>query len=413
MARPITIKALRGARRGAGAAASRRAHRRGVRRAAAAAACRCCCCCFRRRRRRAGEGRASRSSTRTATLGSCSRSPRRPRPRCGSPTASSIIAFKQPVDVSVDRIPMQARGLCERGAARSGRQRGAPRARPQGHRQHDGGGREAVRRSAARGLDRPAARACRRRWSRNWRGVRARPRRRRGRSSEVAQQRALPPVRVRVGVQPTFTRYTFALPALIAVSTERADDKMTLTFEAPLQLRSRRRAGRAAADRLGGRRASRRGQSASVRFDFIGKVDVRTFREDNNYFVDCRPDRAARWRQRMSPQQIRLARGAAGGEAARRRAPPPPRREGRAPRLPRRQAGTCRQAGRGRRAARRRSREARRASRAPSRRGQAVRARPPTDSGARDRGRRDAGAPVRPLRRRSWSTCAARATRCA
>ena len=50
-----------------------------------------------------------------------------------------------------------------------------------------------------------------------------------------AQQRALPPVRVRVGVQPTFTRYTFGLPALIAVSTERNDDKMTMTFEAPLR----------------------------------------------------------------------------------------------------------------------------------------------------------------------------------
>ena len=52
---------------------------------------------------------------------------------------------------------------------------------------------------------------------------------------QAARQRVLPPVRVRVGVQPTFTRYTFGLPALIAVSVERNDDKMTMTFEAPLR----------------------------------------------------------------------------------------------------------------------------------------------------------------------------------
>ena len=54
-------------------------------------------------------------------------------------------------------------------------------------------------------------------------------------AADRQQQRALPPVRVRVGVQPTFTRYTFALPALIAVSIDRSDDKMTMTFEAPLR----------------------------------------------------------------------------------------------------------------------------------------------------------------------------------
>ena len=94
-----------------------------------------------------------------------------------------VIAFKRPVDVSVDRIPMQAGGL---------RQRGARRSRT---------GSRCASRSAARspstrwrrarscssiccprtGADcRPA---CRRRWSRNWRGARARPRRRRARSS--------------------------------------------------------------------------------------------------------------------------------------------------------------------------------------------------------------------------------------
>ena len=48
---------------------------------------------------------------------------------------------------------------------------------------------------------------------------------------QVAQQRKLPPVRVRVGAQPTFTRYMFELPGLIAVSVDRNNDKITLTFE--------------------------------------------------------------------------------------------------------------------------------------------------------------------------------------
>ena len=49
------------------------------------------------------------------------------------------------------------------------------------------------------------------------------------------QHRALPPVRVRAGMQPTFTRYTFALPELINVSTKRGDDQIAFTFEAPIK----------------------------------------------------------------------------------------------------------------------------------------------------------------------------------
>ena len=113
--------------------------------------------------------------------------------------------------------------------------------------------------------------------------------RRRASSSLTAQQRALPPVRVRVGVQPTFTRYTFALPALIAVSTERADDQMTLTFEAPLRFDLADVQAALPPTVAGDRGAERATTTSSVRFEFIGKVDVRTFREDNNYVVDVLP----------------------------------------------------------------------------------------------------------------------------
>ena len=36
------------------------------------------------------------------------------------------------------------------------------------------------------------------------------------------------PVRVKMGIQPTFTRYTFVLPGLIGVSTKRTDEQMAL-----------------------------------------------------------------------------------------------------------------------------------------------------------------------------------------
>ena len=52
----------------------------------------------------------------------------------------------------------------------------------------------------------------------------------------VAQQRAsAEPVRVHVATQPTFTRYIFAIPASTAVSTDRAKERLTLTFDAPIK----------------------------------------------------------------------------------------------------------------------------------------------------------------------------------
>jgi tetratricopeptide (TPR) repeat protein len=104
----------------------------------------------------------------------------------------------------------------------------------------------------------------------------------------IGQQRALPPVRVRVGVQPTFTRYTFALPQLIPVSIERADERMSFTFDAPFKF-DLADAQAALPPVIGAIDAQAGNENVSVRFEFIGKVDVRTFREDNNYVVDIVP----------------------------------------------------------------------------------------------------------------------------
>jgi hypothetical protein len=102
------------------------------------------------------------------------------------------------------------------------------------------------------------------------------------------QQRALPPVRVRAGMQPTFTRYTFALPELINVSTKRGDDQMAFTFEAPIKL-DLADVQAVLPPTVAGIEAQSGNDTITVRFEFIGKVDVRTFREDNNYVVDVVP----------------------------------------------------------------------------------------------------------------------------
>ena len=57
--------------------------------------------------------------------------------------------------------------------------------------------------------------------------------------------------------QPTFTRYVFDLPELIGVAADSAKDKLTLTFDGMLQVRSRRRQGDAAADRRVDRQRAR------------------------------------------------------------------------------------------------------------------------------------------------------------
>ena len=102
------------------------------------------------------------------------------------------------------------------------------------------------------------------------------------------QQRALPPVRVRVGMQPTFTRYTFALPELINVSTKRGDDQIAFTFEAPIKL-DLADVQAVLPPTVAGIEAQSGHENITLRFEFIGKVDVRTFREDNNYVIDVVP----------------------------------------------------------------------------------------------------------------------------
>src|SRR5258708_22680377 len=102
----------------------------------------------------------------------------------------------------------------------------------------------------------------------------------------VAQQRAsAEPVRVHVATQPTFTRYIFAIPANTSVSTDRAKERLTLTFDAPIKF-DLADVVAALPRAIGGIDSELRDDSALVRFSLVAKVDVRPFREDGSYVLD-------------------------------------------------------------------------------------------------------------------------------
>jgi hypothetical protein len=112
---------------------------------------------------------------------------------------------------------------------------------------------------------------------------RAREAERLARQSE--QQKKLVPVRVHVATQPTFTRYVFDIPDQTAVSADRASERLTLTFDAPLtfDLTDVEAALPAAVAAINSEVEQ---DSALVRFSFLTKVDVRTFRDGKGYVVD-------------------------------------------------------------------------------------------------------------------------------
>ena len=136
----------------------------------------------------------------------------------------------------------------------------------------------------------------------------------------VAQQRATAePVRVHAATQPTFTRYIFAVPANTTVSADRTKERLTLTFDAPIKFDL--------ADvvavlprAIGGIDTELRDDSALVRFNFLAKIDIRSFRDDGGYMLDIvgadnKPDEQSAYPSR---QLLR--------SKVRRRKPPRPQR---------------------------------------------------------------------------------------
>ena len=103
---------------------------------------------------------------------------------------------------------------------------------------------------------------------------------------QATQQPAKPDaVRVHVATQPTFTRYVFDVPKNTTVSADRAKEKLTLGFDAPIKF-DLADAQAALPKTVNAIDSELKDASTSVSFDLAGKVDVRTFRDDKGYVVD-------------------------------------------------------------------------------------------------------------------------------
>ncbi|HEV2958069.1 MAG TPA: tetratricopeptide repeat protein [Xanthobacteraceae bacterium] len=194
-----------------------------------------------------------------------------------------VIAFKKPVDVSVDRIAVGAPDYVN-----------AARRDPDGMAVRVALGRKVTINSMMAG-DRLFVDLLPEGWVGLPPGLpqevvdelarRARAADRLERQQRPPEPQLPPLVRVRVGTQPTFTRYVFGLPQATAVTTDRAKDRLIVLFDAPLRL-----------DLADAQTALPPGVAAiaarpgvgktAVEFDFTNGPDLRTFREDNNFIVD-------------------------------------------------------------------------------------------------------------------------------
>ena len=195
-----------------------------------------------------------------------------------------IISFKTPVDISVDRLAAQMSGYI-----------GAARRDPDGM---------AVRLALARKVTVNAMAVGQQYYvdllPDTWQGLPpGLPQdvvddlTRRARDAEMALERAhrlallgkIPPVRVHVATQPTFTRYVFAIPNQISVSSRRTTKELTLTFDAPVNF-DLGDVLTALPATIGAVKTRITDGAAVVRFDLLAKVDVRSFRDENGYAVD-------------------------------------------------------------------------------------------------------------------------------
>ena len=102
---------------------------------------------------------------------------------------------------------------------------------------------------------------------------------------QLVQQKRIAPIRVRVSHQPTFSRYVFELPELISISNSREKEKLAVVFDAPLRFDLAD--AKASLPPMVESIDTEIGDATTrVQFGFIGQVDIRAFREDNNYVVD-------------------------------------------------------------------------------------------------------------------------------
>jgi tetratricopeptide (TPR) repeat protein len=194
------------------------------------------------------------------------------------------ISFEKPVDIPVDRV-----------SANSGGYVAAARRDPD---------RKAIRFALARKVTMNSIAAAERVFvdllPEGWSGmtpglprevIEELARRAREAERKTRQQRALArqapsaPIRVRVATQPTFTRYIFDFPELVAASADNGKDKLTLTFDGAYKF-DLADAVAALPPMVSSISSEPERETATVRFNFSGFVDVRTFREENSYILD-------------------------------------------------------------------------------------------------------------------------------
>jgi tetratricopeptide (TPR) repeat protein len=94
-----------------------------------------------------------------------------------------------------------------------------------------------------------------------------------------------PPIRVRALVQPTFVRFVIEMPDGVGVSSVLNDQKLKLSFNAPLtfDLADAKVAAPANVESIS---QKLEGDSSAVEVALIGDVDIHSFREEKNYIVD-------------------------------------------------------------------------------------------------------------------------------
>jgi tetratricopeptide (TPR) repeat protein len=139
--------------------------------------------------------------------------------------------------------------------------------------------------------------------------------------AQLARERKIPLTPVRVAHQPTFSRYVFDLPELMSITTERNKDKLTLVFDRALKF-DLAAAVSPLPPTIEGITSKTGDQNTSVTFALIGKVDVRTFREDNSYVVDIMPLDGRATPAELIPRDTAPAQPRPPAESASRAAPP-------------------------------------------------------------------------------------------
>jgi tetratricopeptide (TPR) repeat protein len=115
---------------------------------------------------------------------------------------------------------------------------------------------------------------------------RARDAERRARLAEAQRvARALPPVTVRVGNHPTFSRFVFSLPEPVGVAIDRAGDRLTLRIAKPFtaELKHVRDALPAFVSEM---EADTGSDELVFRMAVSPQADVRAFREEGTYVLD-------------------------------------------------------------------------------------------------------------------------------